>query len=119
MAGWTLALRFVLEMAALVGLVVGGRELIDGTAGQVVGIIVAVVAAAAWGLFNVPGDPSRSGRAPVVVSGIVRLCVEFDVLVFGAAGWILAAPAIGIVFLVLVAVHYATTRPRLRWLISR
>ena len=119
MPAWTLALRFVLEMVALVGMVVGGRALIDGTAGQVVGIVVAVVAAAAWGTFNVPGDPSRSGRAPVAVSGIVRLCVEFDVLVFGAAGWMLAAPAVGIVFVVLVAVHYATTRPRLLWLLSR
>ena len=114
-----LALRFGLEMLALVGLVLGGRELIDGRAGQAVGIIVAVAAAAAWGTFNVPGDPSRSGRAPVPVSGVVRLCVEFDVLAFGAAGWMLATPLVGVVFIGATAFHYGATRQRVRWLINR
>ena len=119
MPGWNLVLRILLEMAALVGIVLGGRELIDGATGQLVGIAAAIAAAAAWGTFNVPGDPSRSGRAPVPVSGLVRLCVEFDVLAVGGAGWLLAAPGIGIVFLALVAAHYAASTRRLRWLLSR
>ena len=119
MPGWNLALRFLLEMAALVGIVLGGRELIDGATGQSLGIAAAIAAAAAWGMCNVPGDPSRSGRAPIPVSGLVRLCVEFDVLAVGAAGWLLAAPGIGLVFLTLVAAHYAASTHRLRWLRSR
>lgn len=118
MAGWNLALRFGLEMVALVGIVVGGRELIEGTAGQIAGVAAAIVAAAAWGLFNVPGDPSRSGQAPVPVSGVVRLCVEFDVLAFGAAGWLLAAPTVGVLVIVLLAVHYVTSWSRVRWLLA-
>lgn len=119
MAGWNLGLRFLLEMAALAGIVLGGRELIDGTTGQIVGIAVAIGAAAAWGTFNVPGDPSRSGAAPVAVSGLVRLCVEFDVLALGAAGLLLTTPGLGVVFIVLTAAHYATSTPRLRWLLNR
>ena len=117
-AGWNLALRFALEMAALVGIVLGGRELIDGTAGQIAGVVAASLAAAAWGLFNVPGDPSRSGAAPVPVSGVVRLCVEFDVLAFGAAGWLLAEPVAGVVVIALLVVHYVTSWSRVRWLLT-
>lgn len=119
MAGWKLAMRFGLEMAALVGIVVGGRELVDGLTGQLVGIAIAILAATAWGLFNVPGDPSRSGNAPVEVSGIVRLCVEFDVFALGGAGLLLAAPSLGALFIGLVLLHYATTPARLRWLLAQ
>ena len=118
MAGWNLGLRFALEMAALVGIVLGGRELIDGAAGQVAGVVAAIAAAAAWGTFNVPGDPSRSGRAPVAVPGLVRLCVELDVLALGAAGLVFVAPAVGVSFVVLVTLHYVASAERVRWLVA-
>jgi hypothetical protein len=46
-------------------------------------ILIPLLAATAWGVFNVKGDPSRSGKAPVPVPGIVRLLLELAF--FGSA----------------------------------
>ena len=82
MSGWNAALRFGLELACLTGI---------GIAGWLVSPLVAVagvvVAAAAWGIFAVPGDPSRSGHAPVVVPGWLRLFLELTVFLGGASAW--------------------------------
>lgn len=118
---WTLALRFALELAALAacgrwGFVAGG----SGAFGWAVGTACVLCAAAAWGTFAVPGDPSRSGRAPVPVSGVVRLVVEALVFGGGAAAlvvlgaWVwLAVYAAGLV------VHHASAVPRVRWLLAQ
>ena len=46
-----------------------------------------VIAAAVWATFAVPEDPSRSGKAPVPVRGVVRLVLEL--CLFGFAVWAL------------------------------
>ncbi|WP_117212476.1 DUF2568 domain-containing protein [Allorhizocola rhizosphaerae] len=113
MPRWNLVLRFVLEVAALIGLAVGGHRL----GGWPVAIALVLVAAAAWVVFAVPGDPSRSGRAPVPVSGIVRLFVEVAVIIGGAvaliaSGYELAGYVLGGLFVL----HLAFSPDRLNWL---
>ena len=73
-----------------------------------------------WGLFNVPGDPSRSGAAPVPVRGIVRLAGELAFFALGA--WALATSGyggLGIALAIAVAIHYAISYDRIAWLIAR
>ena len=73
-----------------------------------------------WGTFAVPNDPSRSGEAPVVTSGIIRLAIEIGIFVF--AIWALIEceyfkPAL-ILCLALI-VHYIVSYDRIIWLISQ
>ena len=71
-------------------------------------------------MFNVPGDPSRSGEAPIVVSGAFRLGLELAVLLGGAAALALRGPrVVGIAAAALVVLHYATTTGRVGWLLSQ
>lgn len=71
-----LGLRFALEMTALLALGVWGSRQGEGVFSVVMALGVPILAAALWGTFAVPGDPSRSGKAPVPVTGIVRLVYE-------------------------------------------
>lgn len=120
MAGWTLALRFGLEVGALFGLGAAAWKLTPGWLRWVMAIAVPVAAAIVWGVFNVLGDPSRSGEAPVEVSGWIRLALELTILLAGAAAlWIAFRPEIGIAFAVLIVVHYATSLNRIQWLIGQ
>ncbi|WP_292315447.1 YrdB family protein [Mesorhizobium sp.] len=72
-----------------------------------------LVAAALWGTFAVPDDPSRSGRAPVPVPGAARLALELVILFGGAAGFYLVGhAAAGIVMALLIALSYAFSLDR-------
>lgn len=119
LAGWNLALRFGLEIAALVGLAVAAWHYSSGTWRWVAVTVTPLAAAIVWGVFNVRGDPSRSGRAPIQVSGWVRLAIELVVLGGGAAAFALAGRSMVAVALgVLLLIHYATTMSRVAWLIK-
>lgn len=119
------ALRFALEVAALVGWGTAAFSAArSATSSELVGWLAAgaavVVAAAAWATFRVPGDASASGGAPVPVSGMVRLVLE-SLLLLGAAGAVAATASIlfGAVLVVTFLVHYVATLDRVRWLLSR
>jgi hypothetical protein len=71
-----LALRFILEIAALFALGYWGWTQHDGVWRFVWGIGLVILAAVIWGTFAVPDDPSRSGNAPVPVPGALRLVIE-------------------------------------------
>lgn len=118
-ARWNLALRFGLEIVALVGLAVGSWASAPGS-GRLLAVVAAPLAAVVvWGLFNVVGDPSRSGTAPVEVAGWTRLAIELVILGAGSFGFVLAGrPIVGIAVAVLVALHYAASWPRVQWLIE-
>jgi hypothetical protein len=113
-----LAFRFVLEMAAFVALAVGGYAIGSGVFSWIFAIGLPVAAMAAWGTFNVPGDRSRSGEAPVPVPGVVRLIVEIDV--FGVAVIVVwfANPTFAIALLAGVIIHYALSIDRIKWLLA-
>jgi len=114
-----LALRFFLEIAALVGFGVLAWRLAEGWWRYLAVIAVLAILMTLWGVFAVPDDPSRSGAAPFPVSGFVRLALELAVLLGGAcafywAGFNLA----GIALAVLIAVHYALSGERIAWLLQ-
>lgn len=120
MAGWNLAFRFAIEIAALVALGVAGAKLGAGVLSWVLAVVFPVVAAAAWTTFNVPGDPSRSGRAPVQVNGWMRLAVELAVLGAGVAAlWYSDRPALALALGVSIIVHHAVSLDRIRWLVHQ
>ena len=119
MVGWNLALRFVLEIAALAGLATAAWRVATGPWRWVAVIMVPVVAAAVWTVFNVPNDPSRSGAAPVEVPGGLRLALELAVFGAGGAGFLLqGSRMVGLALIVLVVGHYAASLPRIRWLVD-
>ena len=118
MAPWNLVTRFGLEIVALIALGLAGWNLGTGGVRWVLALLVPIAAALAWTTFNVRGDPSRSGNAPVEVSGRVRLAVELLVLGAGAVAlWHLGRPALAAGYAAVVAVQYATSFDRLRWLV--
>ena len=115
-----LALRFLLELVALFALGWWGWSLTDNWLRFGLAILFSLVAATIWGTFAVPDDPSRSGEAPVVVRGWIRLGLEL--IVFGTAVIGLASVGRGsfaIVFMVVVVAHYLLSIDRIRWLLER
>ena len=119
MAGWNLALRFGLELVALAGLALAAWRWTPGPARLVAVVAAPLVAAVVWGTFNVVGDPSRSGQAPVEVPGVTRLLLEVAVLGAGAAGLALAwRPEAGLAMAGVTVAHYAAGWSRLRWLLA-
>lgn len=119
MPGWNIALRLLLELAALAGLGWAGYHLVEGWPRLLPAIALPLVGAVLWGTFNVPGDPSRSGRAPVPVKGAIRLLIEMVVLFGGAAGFFFAgAKVVGAVLAALIVLHLAFSTERLRWVLE-
>ena len=113
------ALRFGLEVAALIGWGMFGWSVFDGAARWIGVVALPFGAAAAWGLFRVPGDASASGNAPIAVDGRIRLAVELVVLIgAGAAVAAVGYVGFGVVLVVAAAIHYLTTRRRVRWLLA-
>jgi hypothetical protein len=121
MPAWQLAIRLCLELAALVALgswafqAAGQRTL-----GWVAGVGLPALAAGAWATFAVPGDPSRSGRAPIPIAGWVRLSLELA-LFLGAAAALRALHRTTalVLFLVALLVHHGITPARHRWLLRQ
>jgi hypothetical protein len=115
-----LAVRFLLELIALTTVGYWGWHQSDGPFRYVLALGLPLIAAVAWGSFNVANDPSRSGQAPVPVPGIVRLGLELAL--FGFAIWALfdlGLTTLGWVMGIVVLVHYGVSYDRLRWLIKQ
>lgn len=115
-----LAVRFVLEIAALVAIGFWGWTQHDGFVRYLLAIGGPVLAAVLWGTFSVPHDPSRSGKAPVPVPGILRLALEWAIFAF--ATWALYDAGNGLLALILavvVVIHYALSYDRIAWLLKR
>lgn len=112
-------LRFVIEIAALVCWGGFGSTLSAGSTRWVWALALVVAAAVVWGTFRVPGDLSASGRAPIAVTGLVRLVLEVDILVgAGVLALVFWNRALGAAVIVAAVVHYAATRRRVRWLVG-
>ena len=114
-----LALRFILEITALFALGYWGWTQHDGLWRFVWSIGLVVLAAVVWGTFAVPNDPSRSGKAPVQVPGIVRLVIELLLFAAGVWAFIAAGQTLwGTVLGVLTILHYAISYDRIIWLLK-
>lgn len=107
-----LALRFILELLALAAMGYGAWGI-----HPIIGILIPVLAAAAWGTFRVPNDPKEP---PIRVSGIIRLILE--IVFFGLAVFLLfyaGESNLALIFGGVVLVHYALSYDRLWWLIRQ
>ena len=112
------SIRFLLELTALLAIGVWGWKQNDGWLQFVLALGIPIIVAAIWGTFAVPDDPSRSGAAAIVVSGVVRLAIELAVFAF--ATWTLhdlGFTRLGWIFGILVVVHYVISYDRIMWLI--
>ncbi|MEP6566895.1 MAG: DUF2568 domain-containing protein [Mesorhizobium sp.] len=113
-------MRFLLELAALLGLGMAGWSLSGGLWRWIDALALPLGAAVLWGTFAVLNDPSRSGRAPVPVPGAVRLVLELTILFGGAAGFYAAGyTTTGIVVALLITISYAFSLDRLSWLLKQ
>jgi len=115
-----LALRFLLELVALAAMASYGWQMTDSRPLSVLAaVVLPVVAASLWGVFAVPADRSRSGEAPVPVTGPVRLALELAFFGFGV--WCLyesGARTLSLVLGAVVLVHYVSSYDRIRWLLG-
>ena len=92
----------------------------DGWLRVVFAAFIPIAAAVLWGVFNVPGDPSRSGTAPVSVPGVLRLALEavvfgVGILALADSGFTRSSVAFGMV----VTIHYAFSYDRIAWLLNQ
>lgn len=115
-----LAVRFLLEISSLIAIGIWGWRQSDSWLRFVLAIAFPIIAAMVWGTFAIPNDPSRSGKAPVPVSGIVRLAIEF--IIFGFATWVIydmgyarLSWGVGIV----ITIHYIVSYDRIKWLMQQ
>ena len=115
-----LGLRFLLEIFSLIVIGTWGWKQTDNWERYILAIGLPLITAAIWGTFAVANDPSRSGNAPVPVSGIVRLGIEF--LFFGFATWALynmKSYQLSLVLSAFVLVHYVISYDRIFWLLKK
>ncbi len=115
-----LALRFLLEILALMSIGMWSYRLVSNGWKYILAALIPILVAAAWGVFNVPGDPSRSGAAPVIVPGLIRLLLELAI--FGFAVWCLLqseTPRLAWILGGVVILHYVISYDRVGWLIQQ
>ena len=113
-----LAVRFLLELGALAAFSIYGWRLTDhGVLRVGLAVLLPAIAASIWGVFAVPGDPSRSGSAPVPIPGAARLILEL--VFFAAAAWVLSgrSAAWAAALAGVAATHYALSLERIVWLV--
>jgi hypothetical protein len=106
-----LAVRFFLEIAALVAMGYWGWRHADGLVRYGLTVGVPLVAATLWAVFRVPGDP---GPAPVAVPGAARLALE--AAFFGFAVWALYSSDVkkgALTLAIVVILHYAISTDRI------
>ena len=114
-----LLFRFLLELMALLIMGLWGWKQSQGITAFLLALTLPILLALIWGVFAVPDDPSRSGKAPIVTPGIIRLVIEL--VIFITAAWALydmGYTTIGIVFGILVGLHYIISYDRVIWLLS-
>jgi hypothetical protein len=115
-----LGIRFLLELCALAAVGYWGWSQHRGPLRVLMAFGLPLLMAILWATFAVPGDPSRSGRAPVPVPGVVRLLLELAV--FALAAWALYAagsPVLAVVLAVAVVAHYIVSYDRIAWLVRQ
>jgi hypothetical protein len=114
-----LLLRFVLELAALYAMGNYGLHVTSGLLRYALCVALPLTAATVWGVFAVPSDPSRSGRAPVPVPGTSRLALELAFFSVGVLAFMQSDARTAAVGLALsVVLHYALSVDRIRWLLQ-
>jgi len=114
-----LAIRFILELIALITIGIWGWKQSDGWIQIVLALGLPIIIAAIWGTFAVPDDPSRSGKSPISVPGFIRLLMELAVFAF--AGWALydfGSTRLSWILVISVTIHYIISYDRIIWLMA-
>ena len=91
----------------------------DGNLRYLFAVGLPVLLAAVWGIFNVSDDPSRSGAAPVVTPGSIRLFIELAFFAF--AVWVqydMGNKKVSFTMMILVILHYMVSYDRIKWLME-
>jgi hypothetical protein len=104
-----LAVRFLLELAAVISFGAWGYSLTEGTTRFILALLFPV-------LFAV----LRSGKTVVPTPGIIRLILELAL--FGAATWMLLNldySLLALIFGLIVAIHYIFSYNRIAWLLKQ
>ena len=112
-----LLIRFLLEVVALLSVGMWGWRQSDGILKFVLAIGIPIILVAIWGVFAVPNDPSRSGTAPIVTPGVIRLVIEL--VFFGLATtslYDMGMYKLSLVYGGVVALHYLISYDRIKWL---
>ena len=115
-----LILRFLLEIIAFISLGIWGWKQSESWLRLVLAIGIPIIIAIIWGTFAVPNDPSRSGSAPVITAGFMRLIIELGIFCF--AIWSLSDMEwnrISLIFGIVVLAHYIVSYDRVLWLLTK
>ena len=115
-----LAFRFLLELCALVIFGLWGWNSSSSALRYLLVAALPLLAAILWGTFNVPDDPSRSGKAPVPVSGFRRLSLELAFFALAALALIdIGRITPAWIFSAAVLAQYALSYDRIAWLLKQ
>ena len=115
-----LALRFLLELSAYSIFAMWGWHRREDGFRILIALAIPLSAAAIWGTFAVPNDPSRGAWAPVPIAGLLRLALELGF--FGLAAlalYDLGFHKLTALFATVVAIHYLISYDRIRWLVAQ
>jgi hypothetical protein len=115
-----LILRFILELVALFAMGYWGWTQHQGFSRFLWTIGLPLMFAILWATFAVPEDPSRSGKAPIPIPGLLRLLLEL--VVFAVGVWCCFAagqPTWGWIYGITVFLHYVISYDRILWLLKR
>ena len=114
-----LIIRFLLELIALIIMGFWGWKQSEGWLQFVLVLGLPIIAAAIWGTFAVPDDPSRSGKAPIPVHGLLRLTIELAF--FTLATWALhdlGYTSLSWIIGIIIIIHYIISYDRIKWLLK-
>lgn len=114
-----LFIRFILEIVVLITVGMWGWHQDTSWLRYIYALGLPAVLATIWGIFAVPNDPCRSGKAPVPTQGWVRLIIELGFFAFGT--WILYDMEyfwMSLGFGSVVFIHYAISYDRIKWLLK-
>ena len=115
-----LALRFILELSALVALGISGYRFFEGGLGVLAAVMLPLGFAVTWGVFAVREDPSRSGKTVVATPGPVRLVLELVLFGISAGALLLSGYVLtALIFGIAVIVHYLLSLDRIKWLMHK
>lgn len=114
-----LGLRFLLELAALIGIGAWGKSIHDGFLGYILMVAFPLLGAVLWGTFRKPGDRSASEDAPVAVPGWVRLLLELFIFAWAVWGLLQTGCSTAAYLLAGIALfHYLLSYDRIAWLLQ-
>ncbi len=114
-----LSLRFSLELGAVGAVGLWGYLQNETWTRWLLAFGLPILFMAIWGIFAVPNDSSRSGKAPVPTNGILRLLIELGL--FAIATWTMYDGGYDFYnfFGITVIIHYTLAYKRIRWLLNQ